>query len=61
MSSSTASSLLQSINRSHLVTAAGIAGAAFFAYCVYFDNKRRSAPDFRRKLRESTVYNIDEI
>jgi import receptor subunit TOM20 len=31
---------------------AGIGAAAFLGYCVYFDNKRRSAPDFRAKLRE---------
>lgn len=21
-------------------------------YCIYFDNKRRNAPDFKKKLRE---------
>lgn len=26
---------------------------AFVAYCVYFDRKRRSAPDFKAKLKES--------
>jgi hypothetical protein len=31
---------------------AGISAAAFIAYCVYFDRKRRSAPDFKAKLRE---------
>ena len=30
----------------------GIGAAAFLGYCVYFDNKRRSAPDFRAKLKE---------
>lgn len=28
-------------------------GLAFLAYCVYFDRKRRSDPDFKKKLRES--------
>lgn len=28
-------------------------GAAFIGYCIYFDHKRRSAPDFKQKLRES--------
>ena len=31
---------------------AGLGAAAFVAYCLYFDNKRRSAPDFKAKLRE---------
>jgi len=31
---------------------AGLGTAAFLGYCVYFDRKRRSHPDFRRKLRE---------
>jgi len=28
------------------------AAAAFIGYCVYFDHKRRSHPDFRKKLKE---------
>jgi len=31
---------------------AGIGTAAVLGYCIYFDQKRRSHPDFRRKLRE---------
>uniref|UniRef100_A0A3Q3VX33 Uncharacterized protein n=1 Tax=Mola mola TaxID=94237 RepID=A0A3Q3VX33_MOLML len=31
---------------------AGVCGALFIAYCVYFDGKRRSDPHFRQKLRE---------
>lgn len=31
--------------------AAAVAGAgALLAYCVYFDRKRRSAPDYREKV-----------
>ena len=30
---------------------AGVTGGLFLAYCVYFDHKRRSAPDFKKKLR----------
>ncbi len=30
---------------------AGIGAAAFLGYCIYFDQKRRSAPDFKEKLR----------
>ncbi|XP_062257309.1 translocase of outer mitochondrial membrane 20 [Platichthys flesus] len=31
---------------------AGMCGALFVAYCVYFDRKRRSDPLFKQKLRE---------
>ena len=31
---------------------AGLGAAAFLGYCLYFDSRRRSAPDFKRKLRE---------
>ena len=30
----------------------GLGAAAFISYCLYFDRKRRSAPDFRAKLKE---------
>ncbi|XP_028844048.1 translocase of outer mitochondrial membrane 20 [Denticeps clupeoides] len=32
--------------------AAGVCGALFIGYCIYFDRKRRSDPDFKRRLRE---------
>ncbi|XP_076831440.1 translocase of outer mitochondrial membrane 20 [Brachyhypopomus gauderio] len=32
--------------------AAGIGGALFIGYCVYFDRKRRSDPNFKKILRE---------
>lgn len=36
-----------------IVAAAGLgAAAAFIGYCVYFDRKRRAAPDFKAKLKE---------
>ncbi|KAM9365876.1 translocase of outer mitochondrial membrane 20 [Pholidichthys leucotaenia] len=31
---------------------AGVCGALFIVYCIYFDRKRRSDPDFKKKLRE---------
>ncbi|KAM8852088.1 translocase of outer mitochondrial membrane 20 [Synchiropus picturatus] len=34
------------------VIVAGVCGALFVAYCVYFDRKRRSDPLFKEKLRE---------
>ncbi|KAK6109076.1 MAS20 protein import receptor family protein [Brugia pahangi] len=46
-------SFLSSIfSRQRIVTAAGIAAAAFVGYCIYFDHKRRSAPDYKQKIRE---------
>eukprot|EP00048_Salpingoeca_helianthica_P015509 m.227143 g.227143 ORF g.227143 m.227143 type:complete len:138 (+) comp17125_c0_seq1:241-654(+) len=29
-----------------------ICGAAFIAYCIYFDYRRRNAPDYREKVTE---------
>ena len=30
----------------------GLGAAAFLGYCIYFDRRRRNAPDFKQKLRE---------
>ena len=32
--------------------AAGVCGALFIGYCIYFDRKRRSDPNFKDRLRE---------
>lgn len=40
------------ISRTTLGIAAGIAGTIFLSYCVYFDKKRRSDPDYKKKVRE---------
>uniref|UniRef100_A0A915PW82 Mitochondrial import receptor subunit TOM20 homolog n=1 Tax=Setaria digitata TaxID=48799 RepID=A0A915PW82_9BILA len=44
--------LSSAFSRQRIVTAAGIAAAAFIGYCIYFDHKRRSAPDYKQKIRE---------
>nr|AEE62015.1 unknown [Dendroctonus ponderosae] len=31
---------------------AGVSASIFIGYCIYFDKKRHSDPDFQRKLRE---------
>jgi hypothetical protein len=36
-----------------LDAAAGVAGVALLGYSIYFDHKRRSAPDYKQKIRES--------
>lgn len=41
---------LTNIGKSTIV--AGVAGALFLGYCIYFDHKRRSAKDFKKKLHE---------
>uniref|UniRef100_A0A3B4XWQ9 Translocase of outer mitochondrial membrane 20 n=1 Tax=Seriola lalandi dorsalis TaxID=1841481 RepID=A0A3B4XWQ9_SERLL len=32
--------------------AAGVCGALFVGYCIYFDRKRRNDPNFKNRLRE---------
>ena len=39
-----------------MTAVAGGLGLAFVGYCVYFDHKRRSQPDFKRKLIESIYF-----
>ena len=34
------------------IAAASVGVISFVAYCIYFDRKRRSAPDFKKRLRE---------
>jgi len=43
--------MLSNIKSSLGIAAAG-AGVCFIGYCIYFDRKRRSDPQFRHKLRE---------
>lgn len=44
-------------NNTHVLAAvAGGVGLAFVGYCIYFDRKRRSDPDFKRKLIESIIF-----
>ncbi|KAM3968515.1 mitochondrial import receptor subunit TOM20 homolog [Aphomia sociella] len=40
------------LTRTTLGIAAGIAGTLFLGYCVYFDQRRRKDPLFKKKLRE---------
>jgi hypothetical protein len=41
------------VSKAAIGIAAGICGTLFIGYCIYFDRKRRSDPNFKRKLRES--------
>jgi len=40
--------------------AAGVGGALFLAYCVYFDRKRRSDPEYKQKIRARRAQNCSE-
>lgn len=46
------------ISRTTLGIAAGIAGTLFLSYCIYFDKKRRSDPEYKKKVRESKYTNF---
>ena len=41
------------LSRTTISAVAGAAVVGFLGYCVYFDRKRRSDPNFKKKLRES--------
>ncbi|XP_018012939.1 mitochondrial import receptor subunit TOM20 homolog [Hyalella azteca] len=40
------------VSKSTIGVCAGVAGALFVGYCIYFDKKRRNDPDFKKRLRE---------
>ncbi|XP_023702171.1 mitochondrial import receptor subunit TOM20 homolog [Cryptotermes secundus] len=40
------------VSKAAIGIAAGICGTLFIGYCIYFDRKRRSDPNFKKKLRE---------
>eukprot|EP00043_Microstomoeca_roanoka_P019987 m.233280 g.233280 ORF g.233280 m.233280 type:complete len:163 (-) comp17082_c5_seq2:100-588(-) len=45
-------SKMSALLQNKLALAGIAAAAAFVGYCIYFDQKRRAAPDFREKLTE---------
>uniref|UniRef100_A0A1A9WXQ9 Mitochondrial import receptor subunit TOM20 homolog n=1 Tax=Glossina brevipalpis TaxID=37001 RepID=A0A1A9WXQ9_9MUSC len=48
------------INKTMLGIAAGVIGTAFIGYCIYFDNKRRKDPDYKKKVRERRKITVKE-
>ena len=40
------------MNSKYIIGIVGAVGTAFIGYCIYFDRKRRSDPNFKEKLRE---------
>lgn len=45
------------VSRTTLSIAAGVAGTLFLGYCIYFDKKRRSDPEYKKKIRERKFSN----
>ena len=43
---------MNAINKTAIGIAAGVAGTIFIGYCIYFDSKRRTDPDYKKKVRE---------
>ncbi|XP_024080573.1 mitochondrial import receptor subunit TOM20 homolog isoform X1 [Cimex lectularius] len=43
------------VSKTALGIAAGIFGTLFVGYCVYFDRQRRSDPNFKKKLKETSL------
>ena len=37
---------------------AGLAGAGFIGYCIYFDHRRRTDPEFKTKLKQKRSENV---
>lgn len=46
---------------SKLGIAAAVCGSMAIGYCIYFDRKRRTDPDFKKKLRESKLYEFTQL
>ncbi|XP_063699048.1 mitochondrial import receptor subunit TOM20 homolog B-like [Culicoides brevitarsis] len=40
------------LSRTAIVAGLGTAAVAFLGYCIYFDHKRRSDPEYKKKVRE---------
>ncbi|KAF1751581.1 hypothetical protein GCK72_018135 [Caenorhabditis remanei] len=40
------------LNKSNVVLAAGVAGAAFLGYCIYCNHKRINALEYKDKIRQ---------
>lgn len=43
---------MNEISRTAIVAGIGTAAVAFLGYCIYFDHKRRSDPEYKKKVRE---------
>lgn len=41
------------VEKSTLLITAGVGAVAVVAYCMYFDRKRRSDPNYKQNIRES--------
>lgn len=41
--------------------AAGLCGALFVGYCIYFDRKRRNDPNFKNRLRDRECWPFSSV
>ena len=48
------------INKSTVGLVAGICGGLFIGYCIYFDKKRRSDPNYKKKVLEKRRRELEE-
>ncbi|XP_054082009.1 mitochondrial import receptor subunit TOM20 homolog B-like [Zeugodacus cucurbitae] len=43
---------MNTLNKTTVGIAAGVAGTLFLGYCIYFDRKRRADPEYKLKVHE---------
>lgn len=43
---------MNTLNKTTVGIAAGVAGTLFLGYCIYFDRKRRADPEYKMKVHE---------
>ena len=48
------------MNKSTIGLVAGICGGLFIGYCIYFDKKRRSDPNYKKKVLERRRKELEE-
>ena len=46
------------VSKASISVLAAVAGTLFVSYCIYFDRKRRSDPEFKKKLKDSKLRNF---
>lgn len=48
------------MNSSTITLVAGICGGLFIGYCIYFDKKRRSDPNYKKRILERRKRQLEE-
>lgn len=47
---------MNEISKTAIVAGLGTAAVAFIGYCLYFDRKRRSDPEYKKKVRDRKFF-----